>query len=127
MLQTFNLQKTKKIVKIGTLFIVIIIALLAIGLFTSNRENQPQKISRQDLILNLPYITKEFSVVYSSKRDQIYVNTKAPYEQNRQKALEWIKSQRVDPETLKIFYTPRSANPNPVKENPWRLDVTYAT
>jgi len=118
MLQTFNLQKTIKIVKIGTLFIIIILALIVIGLFTSNRQNQPKNISRQDLILNLPYITKEFSVVYSSKKDQIYVNTKAPYEQNRQKALDWIKSQGADPETLKIFYTPRSANPNPVKENP---------
>ena len=108
MLQTFNLQKTKKIVKIGTLFIAIILALLVIGLFTLNRENQPQKISRQDLILNLPYITKEFSVVYSSKKDQIYVNTKAPYEQNRQKALNWIKSQGADPQKLSITYTPRN-------------------
>ncbi|OGD84657.1 hypothetical protein A2696_01540 [Candidatus Curtissbacteria bacterium RIFCSPHIGHO2_01_FULL_41_13] len=108
MWETFNLEKSKKIVKIAIIFSIIVLVFLFIGIFTLNKPSQPKEISRQDLILNLPYITEDYSISYSTKKDQIYVNVKDPYEQNRQKALEWIKSQGADPSKLNIFYTPSS-------------------
>ncbi|SRR3990167_120282 len=103
-----NLKESKKYALVALGLIVLVLGLIAYGIITSRRSSQEAK-TRQELILDLPYLTAEYSVVYSENKDQIYVNVlKPPYEENRAKALEWIKSQGADPNKLNIFYTPKN-------------------
>jgi len=105
-----NLQKSKKyaLIIVGVLLLSFI-GLFIVGTFFSKKQEGPKQITKQELSLRLPYITKEYSVVYSQDKNQIYVNVlNPPYEENRQKALKWIKKQGADPNKLNIFYTPGS-------------------
>lgn len=109
MFQT-ELAKSRKYALIGAVLIVFIIFALIIAAGLSRKSvSEPKEITRQDLILNLPHLTSDYSIVYSQDKDQIYINVlKPPYEENRQKALKWIRDQGVDPTKLNISYTPKN-------------------
>ena len=103
-----NLKESKKYALIAAGIIVLVLGLVVYGIITSKRSSQVAK-TRQELILNLPYLTTDYSVVYSENKNQIYVNViKPPYEENRAKALDWLKSQGADPNKLNIVYTPQN-------------------
>src|SRR3989344_4164125 len=106
-----DLTKSRRYVLIGVVLIVIIFVLLiAFGLSQKStpKQKEDKEITRQELVLNLPYLTSDYSIVYSQNKDQIYINVlKPPYEENRQRALEWIKHQGADPAKLNIIYTPK--------------------
>ena len=105
-----DLAKSKKYFLLIVIPIIfIIIGILIVGIILQKKNSLPKKISQQELILELPYLTQDYSIVYSNNKNQIYINVfKPPYEENRLKALKWIKDQGVDPTKLNISYTPRS-------------------
>src|SRR3990167_10119108 len=102
MLAPSNLQRTKRTIFIvAVVFIAIFTAITLFAIF-NNPKKTSNTLATGQFAKNLPYITKDYSITYSKEKDQYYVNLlKPPYEINRQKALDWIKSQEVDPETLK--------------------------
>ena len=104
----FNLEKSKKYAIFAAILIFSILGLLLYGILTSKpKSTTPKELTRQQVILKLPYLTADFTIVYANEKDQIYVNVlKPPYDTNRQKALDWLISQGADPQKLNIFYTP---------------------
>ena len=99
----FSLAQSKKFIVLAFVLTIIFITLLIIWVLASGTFNQSKRLAR-----NLPYFTPEFTIVYSSEKDQIYVNVlKPPYEANRQKALTWLQTQGANPTKLNIiFYAP---------------------
>lgn len=112
MLTTFSLKQSKKYaILIAAFFIVAtaasIIALVSQKSQTETPQPSPQTVTKEQLITKLPYITSDFSVVYSEDQNQIYVNIlKTPYEENRQKALDWLSQQGANPSSLNLIFTP---------------------
>lgn len=103
-----NLKESKKFALMAAFIALLLLGLIAYGIIASGRSSKALK-TRQELILNLPYLTADYSVVYSENKDQIYVNVlKPPYEENRQKALDWIRSQGANPTKLNLVYTPQN-------------------
>lgn len=103
-----TLVQSKKYFKISSIILVIFLIFLTVLIIRSiPKKNHSSEAQRQELILNLPHITKDYSIVFAPNNDQIYVNIiNPPYEQNREFAIEWIKSQGFDPEKLEIVYFP---------------------
>lgn len=106
-----DLSKLKKPTLIAIIFVIIII-LFVIGVLISGSSNsknvKEQSEERLELIQEkIPYATQEFSVSYSEKKDQIYINAlKPPYEENQEKAVNWLKQNGYKPENLDIIYFP---------------------
>ncbi len=109
-----ELQKSKKYVLILALAVIglLALAITIIALWPKSSSQSPSttpKISRQEFIDNLsehPLLTRDYGVVYSKENGQIYISViNPPYEENYQKALDWIKSQGIDPASLKIEVT----------------------
>lgn len=102
-----TLEKSKKLAKIIIILsLVIFLTLMAVLAITNSRKTKPE-ITRKELILDLPHITKDYSIVYSENKDQIYVNAiNPPYQKNKQKALDWLKTQGANISKLNIKYFP---------------------
>ena len=107
-----NLASSKKYIYIFLAVTTLIVTVLAILVITSRKPAQIQKttITKEDFIQKaLPYTSEQFGIIYNSKKQTLYVNVfKPPYEENRQKALEWVKNRGIDPAEFKIFYSPTS-------------------
>lgn len=100
------LEKSRRVASI----IAGVVALAAITIALSIILTKQAPPSRESFISKLPYYQKEFTIVYSQKKDQIYVNILSqPYQENRAKADEWIRSQNIEPKSLNIEYAPSSA------------------
>jgi len=104
--ETSNLHKSRKLLQFGLVATFIFIAVLIIGIVIT-QFNKPKTKSRNEIVLELPHITADYSIVYSDNKDQIYINViNPPYDENRKKAVDWLLSQGADLNSLKIKYLP---------------------
>lgn len=111
---SFNQSKKYFIISIAVIILafLLIVGLIVNSLLKANRA-KTVILPRQEIISKLPYFSEGFSVTYSKSKDQLYVNVlKEPYEENRKKALDWLRSKGANPEKLEIFYTPANKFPS---------------
>lgn len=95
-----TLEKSKRVFWVFAGVVVLIVVVIVFSI-VSDRS------ARREFISKIPYYTTEFTIVYSKEKDQIYVNAlKEPYEENRKKADDWIKSNGQNPQNLKLIYYP---------------------
>ncbi|MDO8487141.1 MAG: hypothetical protein Q7S45_02535 [Candidatus Curtissbacteria bacterium] len=113
--ETNRLQESRRIalplaIVIG---IILLISMVIIFGVLNKKSPPPGSQTREKVILNLPRLTADYSIVYGERTDHIYINLiNEPYDQNYQKAIKWLKDQGADIEELNIQVTPEQALDN---------------